>query len=295
MSIIVTENLTKRYGRRIGIDDLSLAIPQGSIFGFLGPNGAGKSTTIRLLLSLLRPTGGKARIFGRDCWRHGHVIKQDVGYVPGDLRLHSWMTARLAIEIFGRVRRRDLRRAGDDLLARFNLDPDVRVRSMSRGMRQKLGLILALVHQPSLLILDEPTSALDPLMQDELFTHLRERAKQGTTVFFSSHTLSEVDVLCNRVAIVRGGKLVANESLDDLRKRAGREVRLRWQEAAEREAPSFLAVRERREREWRCSLTGPVPDLVKWAAAQPLEDIAIIPPDLETFFRQFYHEENTEA
>jgi len=296
MSVIVIENLTKRYGQRVGIQDLNLCVPEGVIYGFLGPNGAGKSTTIRLLLALLRPSGGRARIFGRDCWRHGHVIKADLGYVPGDLRLHSWMTARRALDLFGRVRRRDLRAYADVLLARFELDPEVKVRRMSRGMRQKLGLILALAHRPRLLVLDEPTSGLDPLMQDQLYAHLRERAADGATVFFSSHTLSEVEGLCDRVAVVREGKLVADERLDDLRKKAAREVTLRWRhpQSADQQPPEFLTVRERRGLEWRCTLTGPVMDLTRWAATQPLEDIAIVPPDLETFFRQFYQQDTLE-
>ena len=291
MNIIVTQNLTKRYRQRTGVEALNLAVPPGVIFGLLGPNGSGKTTTIRLLLALLRPSGGRATVFGLDCWRQGKRIKADLGYVPGDLRLYPWMTARTALAIFGQVRHRDLTTPGIELAARFALDPDVRVRRMSRGMRQKLGLILALAHQPKLLVLDEPTSALDPLMQQLLHEHLRELTSRGTTVFFSSHTLSEVEDLCDRVAILREGKVVADENLDAMRARAPREVTFRWKDesaSSEAVAPGFLDVRERRGPMWRCRLTGPVMDLVRWSAAQPLDDLTIGRPDLEGLFREFY-------
>ncbi len=294
MSVIVAENLTKHYGRRVGVEGVSLSVPAGTLFGFLGPNGAGKTTTIRLLLALLRRTDGSATVFGLDCWRHAHRIKADVGYVPGDLRLYDWMTARDAIGIFGEVRGRDLTGSGLKLAGRFNLETDVRVRAMSRGMRQKLGLILALAHDPKLLILDEPTSALDPLMQQVLYDELRTRATGGATVFFSSHTLSEVEELCDRVAVLREGKLVACESLDALRKRASRQVTVRFKDSeASRSAavPAFLDVSERRDGLWLGTLGGPVMDLVKWAATMPLTDLAISEPNLETLFKQYYRQD----
>ena len=293
MGEIVTENLTKRYGQRVGIEGLSLSVPSGAIFGFLGPNGSGKTTTIRVLLALLRPTNGKASVFGLDCWRHSHRIKEEIGYVSGDLRLHSWMTARSALQVFGQVRHRDLMKSGRELVDRFDLEPDIRVRDMSRGMRQKLGLILALVHDPKLLVLDEPTASLDPLMQQLLYDELRKRAAAGTTVFFSSHTLSEVEALCDRVAILRRGRLVADETLEDLRSRAKREVILRWKESARTDGidpPDFLEVKKRYVREWCCVLDGPAMDLVRWGASQPLEDISIGQPELETVFQAFYEE-----
>ena len=196
MAAIETDDLTRRYGARRGIERVSLTVPDGSRFGFLGPNGAGKTTTIRVLLGFLKPTAGQARVFGRDVWRESALIKSDVGYLPGDLRLYPWLSGELALRIFGGVRGRDLMRAGRELAERFALDLRVKVRNMSRGMRQKLGLILALAPRPKLLILDEPTASLDPLMQETLRAHLRELAARGHTVFFSSHTLSEVEQLC---------------------------------------------------------------------------------------------------
>src|SRR5262249_26093722 len=178
------DHLTRRYGRRRGVERVSLTVPEGVLFGFLGPNGAGKTTTIRVLLGFLRPSSGAARIFGRDCWRESKAIKRDVGYLPGDLRLPPWMTGASALSIFGAVRGQVLTRAGRELAERFDLDLSVKVREMSRGMRQKLGLILALAHEPRLLVLDEPTSALDPLMQQTLHELLRQLAATGHTIFF---------------------------------------------------------------------------------------------------------------
>ena len=233
MSVIRLNNLTRGYGRRRGIEGISMEIPEATLFGFLGPNGAGKTTTIRVLLGLLRPSGGSAQIFGLDCWHQSKNIKRDVGYLPGDLRLPGWLTCEKALSIFGAVRGKNIRRRGIELAKRLDLDLHVNVREMSRGMCQKLGLILALAHAPRLLVLDEPTNSLDPLVQQFLHEILRELARKGSTVFFSSHSLSEVEQLCERVAIVRDGELVADESLEKLRDRAGHDIVIRWKNHAE--------------------------------------------------------------
>ncbi|MHC5023589.1 MAG: ABC transporter ATP-binding protein, partial [Planctomycetota bacterium] len=289
MTIISARNLAKHYGRRIGLGGIDLDVPEGALFGFLGPNGAGKTTAIRILTGFLRPTEGAAHIFGLDCWGRSHVIKRDVGYLPGDLRLYPWMSGGVALRVAGEVRGRDIGDAGRRLARRFDLDLAVRVKKMSRGMRQKLGLILALAHEPRLLLLDEPTSGLDPLMRDVLADLLRERAAAGCTVFFSSHTLSEVEQLCDRVAIVRAGRIVVNESLSSLREQARRSVIIRFEraeDAASLEPPAALEALERSGRQWRAELVGPAPALLGWAAAQALEDIVLGPPDLESLFRR---------
>jgi ABC-2 type transport system ATP-binding protein len=291
LSIITTRQLTKRYGERIGILDLSVGVPEGVVFGFLGPNGSGKTTAIRVLMGLLKPTAGAADVFGLDCWREGHRIRAEVGYVPGDLRLYHWLTCRQALRIFGQVRRRDLTTAGLALAEDFGLDPDVRVRHMSRGMRQKLGLILAMAHEPRLLVLDEPTTALDPIVQEKFYEQLRRLASAGHTIFFSSHTLSEVEQLCDRVAILREGRLVADEALETLRARAERIVEIRWQDSAKSDeirAPDCLALNERTHPHWRGTVKGPVIELLRWSAAQPIEDISISPPDLADLFQRYY-------
>ncbi len=290
-SVISAIQLSKRYGNRRGVDGVQLDVSEGQIFGFLGPNGAGKTTTIRLLLGLVRPSAGHVRVFGLDCWQQSHRIKRDVGYLPGDLRLYPWMTTAKALRVFGRIRGLDLQRAGAELAERFHLELNLRVHKMSRGMRQKVGLILAITHRPRLLILDEPTSGLDPLMQDELGRVLRELAQRGHTIFFSSHTLSEVDQLCDRVAIVREGRIVADETLSELRRRAARSVTLFFSNQASADAtapPSFLQRVTREGDRWRCELNGPAQPLVQWAAQQPIRDLDVGRPDLETLFRSYY-------
>ncbi|NNM26139.1 MAG: ATP-binding cassette domain-containing protein [Phycisphaerales bacterium] len=289
--IIAARGLTRRYGRRIGVDDIDLDVSAGALFGFLGPNGAGKTTFIRLVLGFLRPSEGSVRVLGHDAWGGGARVKRDVGYLPGDLRLYPWMTAAGALAIAGGVRGLDLREAGRELAERFELETTVRVRAMSRGMRQKVGLILALAHRPRLLILDEPTSGLDPIMQDRLAQVLRERAAEGATVFFSSHTLSEVEQLCDSVAIVRRGRIVASESLRDLRRRARRSVTIDFKDAATAAAatpPAFLSVERRHAATWRASLIGETAQLVQWVATQPVVDLILSPPDLESLFRAYY-------
>lgn len=293
-SVLCTHRLTRRYGQRVGVEGVDLALEQGSLFGFLGPNGAGKTTTIRLLLGFLRPTAGEASVFGLDCWRDSHRIKRDVGYLPSDLRLHAWMTGERALRVLGRIRGEDLSVEGHSLAERFELEMDVRVRAMSRGTRQKLGIVLALAHRPKLLILDEPTGGLDPLMQDELARTLRGLAAEGHTVFFSSHTLSEVESTCERVAIVRRGRIVADETLADLRRRARRRVTITFRDPAAADAaapPALLTLDERSGRTWTGELAGEAGPLREWLAAQPIEDFVVSPPDLETLFRSFYREE----
>ena len=296
VSLIHLDQLTRGYGRRRGVEGVSLSVAEGALFGFLGPNGAGKTTTIRVLLGFLRPTGGTAKIFGLDCWRDSKAIKRDIGYLPSNLRLPSWMNGVSALSIFGSVRRYDLRSPGRKLAERFDFDLRVKVRDMSLGTRQKLGLILALVHSPRLLVLDEPTSALDPLMQRVLHDLLRERAKAGHTVFFSSHSLGEVEQLCDRVAIVRDGELVANESLHALRDRAGHSVTIRWRDESHARAitpPSFLKLTRREGAVWQGTLDGPAHQLVDFLAGNPVEELGIGRPDLESLFGRFYqkHEE----
>ncbi len=304
-AVIEVANLTRTYGRRRGIQDVNLSIPEGSLYGFLGPNGAGKTTTIRVLLGFLRASSGTARVFGLDAWRQSDEIKAEVGAIPGDLRLWPWLTGLSALRLFGRVRGRDLMPKGRSLADELELDLKVRVRAMSRGMRQKLGLILALAHEPRLLILDEPTTGLDPLMQDRLREILRRMAQKGHTVFFSSHTLGEVESLCDRVAIVRQGRLVADDTLESLQRAAGHEVTIVWKggmphaspdrqplgatsAAVPTSIPDFLILSERSPTRWVGSLRAPVSTLVAYLADKPIEDLTIARPDLESLFRRFY-------
>lgn len=302
--LVEIDRLTRTYGRRRGIQSVNLTIPEGSLYGFLGPNGAGKTTTIRVLLGFLRATSGKASVFGLDAWKKSDVIKAEVGAIPGDLRLWPWLTGISALKLFGRVRGRDLMTKGASLADELELDLKVRVRAMSRGMRQKLGLILALAHDPRLLILDEPTTGLDPLMQDRLREILRRMAKRGHTVFFSSHTLGEVESLCDRVAIVREGRIVADDTLEALQRAAGHEVTIVWQSptnpdrkgvgesSAPTDVPAFLDLTERTPTRWVGSLHAPASMLISYLADKPVEDLRIARPDLESLFRRFYESES---
>jgi ABC-2 type transport system ATP-binding protein len=223
--VLAARGLTKSYGRAYALRGLDLAVERGEILGYLGPNGAGKTTTIRLLLGLLRPTSGSAQVFGLDCWGDRVAIKRRIGYLPGDVRLYESLSARRHLELAEALRGGPGR--WRELVERLDLDLalDQRVKSYSKGMRQKLGLVLALMHHPELLILDEPTSALDPLVQEELYRLLAERRAEGATVFFSSHVLSEVQKLCDRVAILRGGELLRLGSVEEVR---GLDLRLVW-------------------------------------------------------------------
>ena len=228
-----------------------------------------------------------------DCWRGSKAIKAEIGYLPGDLHLPGWMNGATALSIFGAVRGRDLDVSGRKLAERFDLDLRVKVREMSRGMRQKLGLILALAHKPRLLVLDVATAALDPLMQAALHELLRQLAASGHTIFFSSHSLSEVEQLCERVAIVRNGQIVADESLEVLRNRAGHDVTIRWKPGAHAgfQPPPFLKLTQKDGAVREGVLDGPVQPLVDFLAGKQVEDLTIGRPDLESLFRRFYEQE----
>lgn len=294
MALLATHALTKRYGATLALEGLNLELGEGGIFGFLGPNGSGKTTTIRLLLGLLHPTTGQAKIFGLDCWRESARIKRDLGYLPGDPRLYPEMTGLQLLKLCGAVRGAEMLRGGRELAEKFDFNLARRVSTLSRGTQQKLGLILALAHAPRLAILDEPTNGLDPIMQNRLKEHLRELAARGHTVFFSSHSLSTVEQLCDRVAILRRGKLIINTTLDDLRARAWREVRIDWRGGREPEgaAPKGLEVIDRAEGAWLCRWRGPVAPLLNWLGSggvPPVDDLTLAPPDLENLFHEYYH------
>jgi len=221
--IIETQGLTKYYGKTRGIEDLNLSVKEGEIFGFLGPNGAGKTTTLRLLLDLIHPSSGQAKIFGLDSHKDNLEIKQRIGYIPGELNLYRNMRGRDLLNYLARFYN------GLDsvfiigLTKRFKLDLERKIKTYSKGMKQMLGVIQAFMNDPDLLILDEPTSGLDPFMQQEIYNLFRETKEKGKTIFLSSHNLYEIQKICDRVGIVREGHLVAIENIvsqnSDLEKR----------------------------------------------------------------------------
>lgn len=292
--MIETYELGHQYGRRLGISDVSLKIPEGQICGFLGPNGAGKTTTIRILLGFLRPSHGKALIFGEDCWNASHTIKKHVGYVAGDVRLYPWLTIRRGLKLVQSLRGGNLVGEGLQLSERFRVDPDLPVRKMSRGNRQKVALVLALVHKPKLLILDEPTSGLDPVMQLTLIQILLEAVQEGRTVLFSSHSVSEIESLCEHVLMIRQGKIVVDDSLKSLRSRAPRIAHLTMESESKidiSELPKNVLSIRQSGCQVEFFIEGSSKDVVNWAAHQAIADITISPPSLDKLFRKYYLED----
>ncbi len=293
-AVIRTDGLTKRYGARRGIEDVSFSVSRGEIFGFLGPNGAGKTTTIRTLLDLIRPTSGRASVFGLDS-RDGSVeIRRRTGYVPGDLSLYGRLTGGEVVAYLGHLRGRDDRGDAARLADRLDADLTRPVRTLSHGNRQKVGLIQAFVHRPELLLLDEPTIGLDPLVQHEVHGIIREAREDGRTVFLSSHVLPEVEALCDRVAIVRDGRLVAVEHIDALKAGALRRLEIHFDEPVrEAEFARLPGIRdvEVRGAVVRCTVMGSLDAVIKAAAAHTVVDVVSEEATLEEVFLTFYGED----
>ena len=214
---VVTERLTKTFGWGRGITDVSLTLHQGQVFGFLGPNGAGKSTTIRCLLGLYRPNSGRARVLGYDPTSDAAAFLPDVGYLPGELHLPDVLTGASILARFGRARHLTDTAYRDELVDRFDVELNRPMAALSKGNKQKIGIVLAFMHRPRLLVLDEPTSGLDPLVQDEFATLVRETADEGRTILLSSHNLDEVQRVVHHVALIRAGRLIINDTVDALR------------------------------------------------------------------------------
>ena len=228
-SVIVLSGLTKFYGQIRGIENLSFSVKCGEIFGFLGPNGAGKTTTIRTLLGYLNPSGGTAVILGKNIISDIVDIKKEVGYIPGDLNLYGHLTGRQFLEYFASLRPRDMSLLSE-LLKIFDIPLDRKIKGYSKGMKQKLGIIQAFMDDPKIVIMDEPTSGLDPLLQQKFYSFLKDQKSKGRTIFFSSHVLSEVDKVCDRVGIIRDGRLVALEDVESLKEKMGKTMRVKIRE-----------------------------------------------------------------
>jgi ABC-2 type transport system ATP-binding protein len=287
---IETERLTKYYGATKGIEDVSIRVKKGEVYGFLGLNGAGKTTTIRILLDLIRPTSGRVRVLGLDCQRDSHRVRRSVGYLPGEVSLYRDMRGRDIIHFFGDTGRHVEREFLERLLTRFPSDLEKRVKEYSRGMKQKLALIQAFMSRPELVVLDEPTSGLDPLMQQEFYRLIREVRSQGMTVFMSSHNLAEVQRVCDRVGIIRDGSLVVVEEVGTLRRKAGRVVRVSFSEKVEEtdlEADGVLSV-SRSAGYFRISVGDDIDGVIKAISRFKIRDLTVQEATLEDVFLTYY-------
>jgi ABC-2 type transport system ATP-binding protein len=290
-TVISAEHLTKVYGTARGIDDVTLQVERGEVFGFLGPNGAGKTTTIRLLLDLIRPSSGRLTVFGLDAHTHATDIHARVGYLPGDLRLYERMTGGDLLAYLASLRGGGSPVDLSALIERLNVDVDRPIRTLSRGNRQKIGLVQALMHRPELVVLDEPTSGLDPLVQEEVGALLRETAADGRTVFLSSHVLPEVQRVADRVAVIREGRLALVERVEDLRAKAFTRIEVAFR--APPDAAAFAGVPGIRELGRRgpvvtLALEGPIDPLIKRLARFEVVALDVHEADLEDMFRELY-------
>lgn len=296
--IVDVDRLTRRFGPRRGITDVSFTISTGEVFGFLGPNGAGKSTTIRLLLGLYRPTSGRMRVFDRDPTREGVAINRRVGYLPGELALYPKLTGAQHLDRHGRIRGLTDRSYRDQLVERFGAQLDQPARTLSKGNRQKLGIVLAFMHRPELLVLDEPTSGLDPLMQDEFARLVRDTVDDGRTVLLSSHDLEEVQRLADRLAIIKEGRIIVTDTVDGLRRSAPRTVELwfdRPVDLADFDRIDGVEVRGREDGRVTLSVTGAVSELLSTAGRLGAVDVSARRADLDELFLGFYRDDNPAA
>ncbi|MFI5260040.1 MAG: ABC transporter ATP-binding protein [Candidatus Limnocylindrales bacterium] len=297
-SVIRTEKLTKSYGSHRGIVDVDLDIQKGEVFGFLGPNGAGKTTTIRTLLDLIRPTSGHAYVFEIESSANPAAIHRRLGYLPGEFALYDRLTGGQTLEYFGNLRGGVDKAYQAELIAHFDLDPSRRFREYSKGNKQKVGLVAALQHRPELLLLDEPTSGLDPLVQQTFFGMLRDAVKEGRTVFLSSHILSEVERSCDRVAIIRDGRIVRTDRVDALRDLAHHQVELRF--AGDPPAAEFAGIGgvsdiQVEDHLLRLRVLGPITPVVQAAARLGVTDFLSREPSLEETFLAQYGREAVEV
>jgi ABC-2 type transport system ATP-binding protein len=297
-AIIHTESLTKYYGRHRGMIDIDLDVNEGEAFGFLGPNGAGKTTMIRTLLDHIRPTSGRATVFGIETTADPVAIHRRLGYLPGEFALYDKLTGGQTLDYFANLRGGIDRAYQKELVARLDVDPSRKFREYSKGNKQKIGLIIALQHKPDLLLLDEPTSGLDPLIQQEFYGVIREAKTEGRTVFLSSHILSEVEKTCDRVAIIRDGRLTRVDRTEALRDLAHHTVELVFTgpvPAAEFEALPGVSDVEATDHVLRMKVSGSITPVVRAAAKYELADFISREPTLEETFLAEYERRPAET
>lgn len=289
MDIIEITNLTKYYGKSRGIIDLNLSVEQGEFFGFIGPNGAGKSTAIRILLGLVAPTSGSAKIFGKNITKEQKSILQNVGYLPSETAFYHGIRVKEILKLSADLRNRDCSDETKILCERLQLDTSRKVDELSFGNRKKVAIVCALQHHPELLILDEPTSGLDPLMQREFFYILRELNREGTTIFLSSHILSEIQRNCTRAAIIREGKIIACDSVEALSKTNAKRVTVHGKVLLE----GLKGIRDRKETDGSVSFlySGDMNHLLRTLSVGQVSDLTVSEPDLEEIFLHYYEKD----
>jgi beta-exotoxin I transport system ATP-binding protein len=288
--LLRTEHLTKDYGHFRALDDLHLTLRAGEVFGLLGPNGSGKTTALRLILAFLRPTAGHAWVAGHECWNDGVAARRHVAYLPGELRLYENLTGRQLVQFLTRLRGRPARGDLADLARRFDIDLDRPLAALSSGMKRKVALLQVLVAEAELVIMDEPTNALDPTMRDELLEQVRRARDRGQAVLFSSHVLGEVEQVCDRVAILRKGKLVHLQELAALHEGRIVHARFRDRTLGLNELPPLegLAVREKRSDGLVLESTGALPPLLQWLASLPLSELRVEPLGLRGIYQRYH-------
>lgn len=290
MDAIKTVDLTKYYGKSKGIEKVSLNIKEGEIFGFVGPNGAGKSTTIRTLLGFLKPTSGSGTIFGRDIVKDTKEIKSQLGYLPSEVNFYNEMTVRQFVDYSASFYKGSDTKFRDEIIGMLEIDINKKIRDLSLGNKKKVGILQCVMHKPRLVILDEPTSGLDPLMQNRFFEIMQRLNNEGTTIFFSSHVLSEVQKLCSRVAIIKNGSIVKVEEIDEINQKNMKIIHVSFKDGVTLESlNSMKGVKaEEADRGFRLYVTGAVGNVLKELVSREISDITIAEPTLEELFMQYY-------
>jgi ABC-2 type transport system ATP-binding protein len=290
MSIIEVDHLTKYYGKSRGIVDVSFSVDEGEIFGFIGPNGAGKSTTIRLFLSLIYPSSGSAKIFGKDCIQFGPEIRKEVGYLPSEVFYYEGMKVLDLLEYSASFYPKDCTQRLHELAELMELDLKRKIDDLSYGNKKKVGIVQGLLHQPKLIVLDEPTAGLDPLMQQKFFNLIRDENKRGATVFFSSHILGEVQKMCNRVAIIKEGRIINVQDIKSLQKDNYKKIKIQGGEMDARrfEVVGGVSKLEKEDGEVSFFFKGDINAIVRLICEKEITDVTIEEPTLEEIFMHYY-------
>ncbi len=288
MNVIEASDLCKNYGNDVGIKNINLEIKKGEVFGFIGPNGAGKSTFIRTLLGLLNPSSGTAKVLGHNIKNKSEEIRKKLGYLPSEVNYYDGMSSRELLEYHAGFYENVDTTKIKTLSEIFELDLDRKIEELSFGNKKKCAIIQSVIHEPDLLILDEPTSGLDPLMQNRFFELLEEENKKGTSIFFSSHILAEVQRLCNRAAIIRKGEISAVEDIQSLLEKQMKKVRIVFKEKQELKFISGVQNPTWTNNKLTFDYIGPVKELIQWMNQLDLQDAVLEEPDLETIFMNYY-------